>query len=121
MSIKNDLLFNNPIVTETQIGSYTYYLSIYDIIKKYKYKSQSSISISETIRFLHVIITIYIFGNLAINGQNKIEGQYFKVAFLWLFILSIYLSVFELDFFVMEGSDGYFIEKKPVSLQINEE
>lgn len=46
MNIKNDLLFNNPVVTETQIGSYTYYLSIYDIIKKYKYKSQSSISIS---------------------------------------------------------------------------
>ena len=34
------------------------------------------------------------------------------MVFLWLFILSIYLNVFELDNLIIEGSTGTFVERR---------
>lgn len=68
-----------------------------------------------------MIMTFYIFGNLAVSSENYVDGQTFKVAFLWLFILSIYLSVFELDNAIMENSSGTFVEVKPIQPQKSEE
>lgn len=65
-----------------------------------------SISISQTVKFLHMTFTFYLFGNLALNSQNQINGQILKILFFWAYIISIYLNAFELDLHVLEQSDG---------------
>jgi hypothetical protein len=109
---KADLNSGAEVRSETKIGHYSIYLSLYEIIEKYKYQSMPSASISETVRFLHGLFSFYIFGDLAINSENNSQGQTFKVVFLWLFILSIYLNAFELDLSIMENSSGPFLEPK---------
>jgi hypothetical protein len=109
------------VVTETKAGSYETYLSIFSILKRYKYKSSQSVSISETIRFLHLVMTFYIFGNLALRSQGQVDDNYFKTIFFWVFLLSIFFNIFELDLWVYEWCDGPFLSKDSSKRVIQEE
>jgi hypothetical protein len=66
-------------------------------------------SISKTINFLQFFITFCIFGQLALDSQFKNGATLFQTAFLWLFILSIYFTVFELDFLAIEAGPGPYV------------
>lgn len=102
--VKKELASNNHDIPETAIGKYTIYLSIHQIIRNYKFRAKSMASISHTIRYLQLIITFYTFGNLALNAQNRNNASLFKQVVLWVYMLSIYFNVFELDFLTLETS-----------------
>lgn len=75
-------------------GSYRNYLSIYDLIKTFKYQGKFYTSISQTIRCLEVVTIFYSFGNVALNSQYENQTPALPTIVLWFYLLSIYINVF---------------------------
>jgi hypothetical protein len=65
-NVKVGLANNADNIPNTQLGSYTAYLSIYTILSNYRYRSVNTNSISDTVRYLSLIFTFCIFGNMAL-------------------------------------------------------
>jgi hypothetical protein len=107
--VKLQLTQNSPNISNTALGHYSTYMSISSIILAYKFRARAATSISQTVRYLEIIITFYTFGNLAIDSQYKSNASFFQCAILWTFVLSIYFSVFELDFSTIEASQGAYM------------
>jgi hypothetical protein len=95
------------LATNTSISEGTIYLSLNQMIRHFKGKAKSSMT--HTIRYLSLIITFYTFGNLALNAQNRNSTSFFKEFVLWVYILSIYFNVFELDLITLETSHGNYV------------
>lgn len=110
--VKQQLLENRGEITGTALGGYTIYLSVSSLIKACKFRSRSMNSISKTIRYLEFFITFCIFGQLALDSQYKNGASYVQTAILWGFILSIYYSVFEIDYAAIEAASGYYVDSK---------
>lgn len=108
--VKQQLMENRTEITATALGPHTIYLSVSSIIMAYKFRSRSMTSISKTIRYLEFFITFCIFGQLALDSQYKNGASYLQTTILWVFILSIYYSVFEIDYAAIEGASGNFVE-----------
>jgi hypothetical protein len=111
-TVKQQLAEGRQEVSGTALGPYNNYLSVSSMIKVYKLQPRSMTSISKTIRYLEFSITFCVFGQLALNSQYKNAATFFQTTVLWLFILSIYVSVFEVDFLTIEASSGVFVEPK---------
>ena len=75
-------------------GSYRNYLSIYDMIRTFKYQGKYFTSICQTIRSLEVVTVFYCFGNIALNSQLSNETKALPTIVLWAYLISIYISVF---------------------------
>lgn len=99
--IRQELASNSAEISTTASGSHTIYLSIHSMISSFKFRANSNTSISHTVRYLETVITYYTFGNLALNAQNRNEASFLKQGVLWVYILSIYINVFELDLATM--------------------
>lgn len=95
--VKEELRTNSTNISNTAVGKYSVYLSIFEIVKHCKFRARSQTSISQTIRYLSLIITFYTFGNLAVRAQNINNASLFKSVVLWAYILTIYFNVYELD------------------------
>lgn len=112
---KRDLASNNS----SSISDYAVYLSINEMVRHFKGKLKSSMS--HTIRNLQLIITFYTFGNLALNAQNRNSASLLKELVLWVYILSIYFNVFELDLITLETSQGKYVEGRQDEQEQEEE
>lgn len=69
-------------------------------------------SITQTVKYMEAIITFFVFGNLALASQYANAAAVLPTILLWAFILSVYVSVFELDLMTVEASNGQFVERK---------
>lgn len=101
---------NRAEITGTVLGGYTYYLSVSSLVTAYKFRSRPMTSISQTIRYFEFFITFCIFGQLALDSQYKSGASYLQTAILWGFVLSIYCSVFEIDYAAIEAASGSYVE-----------
>jgi hypothetical protein len=50
--VRTELESNSTSISNTALGAYTNYLSLYDLIKCFKLKAKSLVSISQTVRYL---------------------------------------------------------------------
>lgn len=93
-TVKKELSGNAETISNTMAGSYRNYLSIYDMIKAFKYHGKFFTSICQTIRCLEVVTIFYSFGNIALNSQLVNETKALPTIVLWVYLISIYISVF---------------------------
>lgn len=57
---------------------------------------------------MHIFSTYLTFGFMAIRAQSRSITTLFQLCFLWFFLITFYLTSFEIDALLIESSSGKY-------------